>query len=86
MRREELLDEARKCRTWARRFTGRPEQSFLLNAAALFDDLAREGGRSVPRVRNESEADISRRATTDHSNLLTHPLMSRVTVLTRVPE
>jgi hypothetical protein len=42
MRTETLADEARKCRDWAPRYDGRPEQPFLLKAAAAFDELARE--------------------------------------------
>lgn len=44
MRKESLIGEARKCRTWAQHFYDRPEQGFLLKAAHAFEELAREGG------------------------------------------
>lgn len=35
-----LATEAETCRRLAKSYEGRPEQPFLLKAAALFDDLA----------------------------------------------
>lgn len=37
-----LETEAENCRRLAGRYEGRPEQPFLLNVAALFEDLARK--------------------------------------------
>jgi hypothetical protein len=61
MRTETLAEEARKCRNLAPRYEGRPEQRLLLNVAAAFDELAREGKskRWLGSVRNESDADLS---------------------------
>jgi hypothetical protein len=42
MREETFAIEARKCRTLARRYSGRPEQRLLINVAAAFEDLARK--------------------------------------------
>lgn len=44
---ERLATEAETCRRLAKSYEGRPEQPFLLKAAALFDDLAepRSSGR-----------------------------------------
>lgn len=40
MDRKRLAIEADTCRRLAKSYDGRPEQPFLLKAAALFDDLA----------------------------------------------
>ena len=40
MRRQALADEAQHCRRSAQRYEGRPEQHFLLKAAAALDELA----------------------------------------------
>lgn len=46
-----LATEAETCRRLAQSYEGRPEQPFLLKAAALFDDLAepRSSGRIPSR-------------------------------------
>ena len=40
MRRQALAEEAQHCRRSAERYEGRPEQQFLLKAAAALDELA----------------------------------------------
>ena len=40
VRRQALADEAQHCRRSAQRYEGRPEQHFLLKAAAALDELA----------------------------------------------
>lgn len=43
MHEEKLVGEAHKCRNLALRYSGRPEQRFLVNIAAAFEELARSG-------------------------------------------
>jgi hypothetical protein len=45
---EQLFREAVNCRMLARRYVGRGERPFLLNVAAVFDDLARQSASDVP--------------------------------------
>ena len=40
MRPETLANEAQECREFAREFVGKPEQSFLLQLAGAFEELA----------------------------------------------
>ena len=41
MREETFVSEARKCRSLALRYPGRPEQRLLINLAAAFEEIAR---------------------------------------------
>lgn len=51
-----LATEAETCRRLAKSYEGRPEQPFLLKAAALFDDLAEPRASELMELRSRTEA------------------------------
>lgn len=51
-----LASEAETCRRLAKSYEGRPEQPFLLKAAALFEDLAEPRASELIELRPRTEA------------------------------